>query len=182
MFQVNKFWISVTVCTVVNTTHPAVILKRITLLCYHGIWVPWGSGPSQEVTPHTYYTLQSTVGYSVTLLFPFRSHPLHQSFCVTSSPWINHTFYLEICSCQGFLIMTHRLKRITWINLDVQGSSSNSWCKVLPCRNKTSLYLSSLIFWNKFPMETRSSTLFMGFKTAGLGSSCLRKWISFESC
>lgn len=118
MFQVNKFWISVTVCSVVNTTHPAVILKRITLLlCYHGTWVPRGSGPSQEVTPHTYYTIQSTVDYSVTLLFPFRSHPLHQSFCVTSSPWIKHTFYLEIAATDSELCLIgwSTLRESTWI-------------------------------------------------------------------
>lgn len=103
---------------------PAVSLNWITCLC-----TSTGSGCLEGPVRHRKsrlslgtHTAVSTAGYSVTL-FPFQSHSLHQSFCVTTSPWIKHAFYLEIV-IEEFQIIIHRLKRITIINMDTQNTGT----------------------------------------------------------
>lgn len=117
--------------SILNITDPADTFKWISLsLRYHGIWVPWVSNiRHRKSLLKSLGILQSTVGFSVTL-FLFRSHPLHQSCCVTTSTWIKHAFYLAT-ALEEFQIMTHRLKRITLINRGIQGLLSASWGKVL---------------------------------------------------
>lgn len=119
----TNFWISATIFSVLNITdllsHWSESLVFVKARDLGASRVRFATGNHASVWAHT---LQCTVGYSVTL-FPFQSHSLHQSFCVTTSPWIKHAFHLEIV-VEEFQIMTHRLKRITIINLDTQNTGT----------------------------------------------------------